>query len=161
MDKTTAILARTNRALRPFEEALAEANIRYHVVGKSGYFSQPEIRALVDYLNLVLFPSDWALAGAIRAPFAVSKYLPKTKLLARLKELRTDEFSYWHFLSKEPHQLVDTKNLPGLREFVQFVSSLSRYRGLLAFEAVKQVLQATRAIEAVSGDDDQDNDAAG
>jgi DNA helicase-2/ATP-dependent DNA helicase PcrA len=159
MEKTV-ILARTNRALRPFEEALTEAGVRYHFIGRSGFFSQIEVRSAVDWLNLVLFPSDWALSGAIRSAFAPSKYLPKSKLTSRLKELRTDEFSYWHLLTAEPHQLVEHKNLPALAEFTQFVAALRRFRGLPTQQAVKEVLQAIKAFDSVAGEEDPDNDAA-
>jgi DNA helicase-2/ATP-dependent DNA helicase PcrA len=51
-DPSAAILARTNRSLRPHEEALGNAGVRYHLIGKSGFFSQPEIRAVLAYTQL-------------------------------------------------------------------------------------------------------------
>jgi DNA helicase-2/ATP-dependent DNA helicase PcrA len=158
MEKTTCILARTNRALRPFEESLTEAGVKYHFIGRSGFFAQPEIRSAVDYCSLVLGTADWNIAGAIRAPFAPSKYLPKAKLCSRLKELGEP---YWHMLDREPHQLVENKNIPALNEFTTFVNALRRFRGLPTQEAVKQVLVATKAFDSVAGDEDPDNDAAG
>jgi DNA helicase-2/ATP-dependent DNA helicase PcrA len=141
MDKTTAVLARTNAALRIFEQTFAEAGIKYHLVGKSGYWSTPEVRSSLAYLGLVLFPADYLLAAAIRAPFWPSKFLPKTKLCARLKDLQTEgDPSYWHLLTKEPSTLVESKNLGAVQDFVNFVHSLSRYRDLPAPDAVRSVL---------------------
>ena len=142
MDKpTTAILCRVNKGLRPFEQSLSDAGIPYHLVGKSGFFAQAEVKAAIAHLQCVLYPADYALAGVLRTPFWPVKYLPKTKLMARLRELQTDkEPSYWHLLTQEPTSLVENKNLKSLSEFVAFVHSLSRYRSLPADEALKQVL---------------------
>ena len=147
MDKpTTAILSRTNKGLRPFEQALSEANVPYYLVGKSGFFSQPEIRASINFLQCCLYPADYALAGTLRTSFWPVKYLPKTKLLSRMKELQTDkEPSYWHLLSQEPTILVENKNLKSLSDFVTFIHGLSRYKSLPAGDALKQVLGALRA----------------
>jgi DNA helicase-2/ATP-dependent DNA helicase PcrA len=149
--KSTAILARTNLALRIFEQGLADAGVPFHLVGKSGFYAQPEIRSSLSYAQCAVFPSDYALAGAIRAPLWPSKYLPKSKLTARLKEIQQDpeegKPSYLGLLTQEPHTLVETRNLSALQEFTRFVISLSRYRDLAAGEAVKQILAALKAFD--------------
>ena len=147
MDKpTTCILSRTNKGLRPFEAALSEARIPYYLVGRSGFFAQPEIKAAVNFMQCCLYPADYALAGCLRTSFWPVKYLPKTKLLARMKELQTDkEPSYWHLLTQEPTSLVENKNLKSLSDFVTFIHGLSRYKSLPAGDALKQVLGALRA----------------
>jgi len=134
MDKTVAILSRTNLGLRPFESALTEAKIPYHLVGKSGFWAAAEVKAVLAYLGCVLYPADWLISGAIRSPFWPSKFLPKTKLLLALKTpAHPDDvtmLSYWAALTTCPERLVDSKNLPALRDFVSFVHQLSRYRDL-------------------------------
>jgi DNA helicase-2/ATP-dependent DNA helicase PcrA len=147
MDKpTTAILSRTNKGLRPFEAALSEARIPYFLVGRSGFFAQPEIKAAVNFMQCCLYPADYSLAGALRTSFWPVKYLPKTKLLSRMKELQTDkEPSYWHLLAQEPTSLVENKNLKSLSDFVTFIHGLSRYKALPAGDALKQVLGTLRA----------------
>jgi DNA helicase-2/ATP-dependent DNA helicase PcrA len=147
IEKTTAILSRTNLGLRIFESLLTEQGIKYHLVGRAGYWSQPEVRSVLSYLSCAWYPSDAALGGAIRAPFWPSKFLPKSKLCARLKELKDDCDNYWHFLTKEPWSLVENKNLSALQDFTRFVGSLVRYRDLKAGEAVKQILMSLRAYD--------------
>ena len=139
---STAILARTDRATRCPEEILSREGIKYHLLGGSGYWSQQEIKAVLSYLQCVLFPADYALAGAIRAPFWPGKFLPKSKLCLRLKDLKSadDSVSYWSLLTKEPRTLVEPKNLGSVQEFVNFIHQLSRYRDLPAPDAVKSVL---------------------
>jgi DNA helicase-2/ATP-dependent DNA helicase PcrA len=160
MDKTVAILARTNRALVPFEQLLSEKNIPFRYINKSGFFSQPEIRTVLAYLQCCLYPSDYAVMSALRAPFYVTKYLPKVKIAARVKELQTDgEPSAWHLLTKETYSLVENKNLSALTDFIHFIHSLSRYKDLKAAEAAKQVLVALKAVDHYSEfEDTPDND---
>ena len=142
---TVAILSRTNLGLRPFEQALTEANVPYHLLSRCGYWQQPEIRTAIAFLGCPLYPSDYLITQAIRCPFSVTKFLPKTKLAARLKELKDEGTSYWKLLTTEQHSLVENKNLPALQEFVQFIHSLSRYRDLAPGDALKKILDALGA----------------
>lgn len=151
---TTCVLSRTNRALRPIEEALGSADIKYFLLGKSGFWQQAEIKSCLSFLQCCLYPADYALAGAIRSPFHPAKYLPKQKLLARLKELDTD---YWPLLTQNPGTLVESKNVESVRNFVQFIHGLSRYRGLLAGEATKKILMDLRAFDYYAEEESADN----
>ena len=163
MDKpSVAILSRTNLGLRPFESALTEAKIPYHLVGKSGYWNSPEVKACLAYLGCVLYPADWLIAGAIRAPFFPSRYLPKTKLLLALKTPAHPSdvtmLTYWAQLTTCPERLVEPKNLGTLRDFTTFLHSLSRYRDLKPDDALKQVLSALKAVEYYHDEESADND---
>jgi DNA helicase-2/ATP-dependent DNA helicase PcrA len=156
---STAILCRTNLGLRIFESLLTEQEIKYFLVGKAGYWAQPEVRSVLAYLSCAQYPSDAAIGGALRSPFWPSKFLPKTKLSARLKELKDDSNSYWHFLTKEPWTLVENRNLSALQDFVRFVGSLVRYRDLKAGEAVKQIIMSLRAYDYLAEEETcADND---
>jgi len=151
MDKSVAILCRINAGLRLYEQALTEAGIKYYLIGRSGYWASPEVKSVLSYLGCVLYPADYLVAGAIRAPFWPSKFLPKTKLLARLKELQdSEENSYWKLLTGSPRGIVEDKNLAALQEFTHFVHSLVRYKDLPAPDALKQVLVALKESESVS-----------
>ena len=152
MDKTTAILARTNRALREPEQALVAANVPYYLVGRSGFWNAEEVKSVLSYVSASLYPADYTISGMLRSGFHPVKFLPKTKLQARLKELKEadDSVSYWKLLTQEPHTLVENRNLDALRNFTQFVHSLSRYKSLPAGEAIKQILISLRAIDHYS-----------
>ena len=159
MDKTVAVLGRTNLILRPVEQALSEAGVRYHLLSHSGYWASSEVRSVLSYLGCVHYPADWLLAGAVRAPFFPSKFLPKTALLQELKERGSEDFGYWKQLIETPQNLVPAKNLSSLREFVSFIHSLSRYKSLPPDESLKSVIQALKAVdyykdEASSPDND-------
>ena len=155
---STAVLCRTNLGLRIFESLLTENNVKYHLVGRAGYWAQPEVKSVLSYVSCAWYPSDAAISGALRAPFWPSKFLPKTKLAARLKELKDDANGYWHFLTRESYSLVENKNLSALQEFTRFVGSLSRYRDLKAGEAVKQIILALKAYDYLAEEETIDND---
>ena len=160
MDKTTAVLSRTNLGLRIFEQALTEAGVKYFLVGKSGYWSDSAVKSVLAYLGCVLYPADWLIAGAIRAPFWPSKFLPKQKLLANLKQAGGKAMNYWALLVGVPESMVDTKNLPALRDFVSFIHQLSRYKSLPPAKALKSVISALKAVEYYRVEEDHaaDND---
>ena len=157
---TTAILARTNRALMPFETALSSAEIPFHYVNRSGFFAQPEIKAVLAYLGACQFPANYLISGMLHSDFHPTKFLPRTKLVARFKELKVadDQVSYWTLMTKEPRSLVDPKNLEALQHFTQFVHSLSRYRDLPAADALRQVLGALKVGDHYSEFEAIDND---
>jgi DNA helicase-2/ATP-dependent DNA helicase PcrA len=152
MDKTTAIIARTNRALREPEQALVAANVPYYLVGRSGFWNAEEVKSVLSYVSASIFPADYTISGMLRSGFHPVKFLPKSKLQSRLKELKEadDSVTYWNLITQEPHTLVENRNLEALRNFASFVHSLSRHKSLPAGEAVKQILVALRAIDHYS-----------
>ena len=78
----------------------------------------------------------------LRSDFHPTKFLPRTKIASKFKELKESDkdISYWTLITKEPRTLVELKNLEALQHFLpQFVHSLSRYRDLSASEALKSV----------------------
>lgn len=144
---STAVLARTNLALRPIEQALSESGIKYFLIGRSGFWGAPEVRATLSYLGCISYPADWLVAGAIRAPFWPSKFLPKTELLKNLKDRQDNEHGYWKLLVTCPEALVPAKNRISLGDFTTFLHSLSRYKSMPSDEALKHVIQALKAVE--------------
>jgi DNA helicase-2/ATP-dependent DNA helicase PcrA len=159
MDKPTiAILSRTNLGLRIFEQALSDAGVKYHLVGKSGYWASPEVRISLAFLGCCLYPADYLLAQAIRAPFDCAKFLPKAALLAELKARKDEEMSYWKLLVTEPDHLVPLKNRDALCGFTSFILMLSRYKNLPAGDALKSVLSVLKAVEYYHNEESVDND---
>lgn len=146
MDKTVAILSRTNLGLRAYENALTEAGIKYHLVGKSGFWGQSEVKDTLAYAHCCLYPQDWCLAAAIRAPYWPTKYLPKQKLLARLKELKEqdDSVQYFGLMARSPETLVETKNVGAIRDFTGFIHGLIRFKDLSAKEALREIMRALK-----------------
>lgn len=64
------MLFRTLKDLAPYEAALAEVGLDYHVVGGSAFYGQQEVIDLVNLLSVLEDPDDAvALAGTLRGPF--------------------------------------------------------------------------------------------
>jgi ATP-dependent helicase/nuclease subunit A len=64
------LLFRTLKDAAPYEQALADRGLDYHVVGGSAFFAQQEVLDLINLLSVLEDPFDeLALAGALRSPF--------------------------------------------------------------------------------------------
>jgi DNA helicase-2/ATP-dependent DNA helicase PcrA len=87
----TAILTRTNRQLARFENACIDRGIKYNLLGKSGFWTQPEVRYLLAYVQSSDFPSDAAVKTIIQSPFRYTKYLKKRDLVSALERSSKDE----------------------------------------------------------------------
>ena len=74
----TAVLARTNRQLLPFEIVCTEKNLKYKLLGKSGYWSQHEVRDVLSIIGSVVFPNDANILRMFTARCTATKYLRKT-----------------------------------------------------------------------------------
>lgn len=161
MDKpTVAILARTNRALAPVESLLVERGVQFHYINRSGFYSQPEVQNLIAYLGTCLFPANYLLSTILRSDYHPTKYLPRTKIAAKFKELKKQdpEVSYWKVICETPQVLVEARNLEALQNFKSFIHSLSRYRDLPAAESLKKIMGSLKVGDYYSEMEWMDND---
>jgi DNA helicase II / ATP-dependent DNA helicase PcrA len=82
----SAILTRTNRQLARFENVCIDRGIKYNLLGKSGFWTQPEVKYILAYMQATVFPTDAAVKTIIQSPFRETKYLKKKDLIAALKD---------------------------------------------------------------------------
>lgn len=69
MEKDITILFRSLTNIKVYEEALADKDIAYYVVGGRGFYQKQEIYDLINVLEYLIDPSDKiALAGILRSP---------------------------------------------------------------------------------------------
>jgi DNA helicase-2/ATP-dependent DNA helicase PcrA len=137
----TAILARTNRMLRSFEDALSTAGVKYKLLGGSGFWGQPEIRSAVAFLTCAIQPHDGAVMAALRSPFHPSKFLKKTEIAATVKKRQEADPkpSAWSILNSLPDK--------NLGNFVPFLHTLTRYKDVPCQKAVTNILQDLKAFD--------------
>lgn len=139
----SAVLARTNRALRPIEDALSEAGIKFYCVGKSGFYSRPEICAVLAYLNCAYGnANDNAVLTALRAPYQPSRFLKKKLLADGLKDTQKRDPAKPSIIS-----LLYNHSEAGAQGFGRFLWGLKKYRDMPAAYAVKEVLRETKALQ--------------
>lgn len=78
---TCAVLARTNRQLRPIEDACLRRGVRYRLLGKSGFWQRPEILDLVAFCRIVENPlDDAAFKRILLSGYPCAKYLGRAVL---------------------------------------------------------------------------------
>lgn len=139
----SAVLARTNRALRPIEDALSEVGVRYHVIGSAGFWTRPEVVAVLAYCSCAAGnANDGAVLTTLRSPFQPSRYLKKKQLADSLKEAqKRDPEKRALILSLYNHPEASAQG------FGRFIWNLKRYRDFPAAYGVKEVLREIKALE--------------
>jgi superfamily I DNA/RNA helicase len=89
-----AVLFRTNQQARPFEMALRQAGVRYHLVGGQSYFDRREVRDLLAYLKVFLNPhDDVSLLRIANVPARGLSDVTMERLLAASQERHCSVFS--------------------------------------------------------------------
>jgi DNA helicase-2/ATP-dependent DNA helicase PcrA len=154
----TAILGRTNRLLATVENICSEHDIKYKLLGKSGYWHQPEIKAIMAYAKFAVTGNDSSLKEVIRSPLSPTRYLKKTEVIKHLtaaKELHGDSTRLFDLLTSIP---VEDGQREGLHRLHSFLSELShRTRNLSGAEAIEAVVAATDAANHYGDDEDPEN----
>jgi superfamily I DNA/RNA helicase len=89
-----AILFRTNQQSRPFEIALRQAGVRYHLVGGQSYFDRREVKDLLAYLKVFVNPhDDVSLLRIANVPARGLSDVTMERLLAASQERHCSVFS--------------------------------------------------------------------
>lgn len=141
--KSTAILARTNRQLRIYEEQCAVQNLKYYLLGKSGFWQQPEVKNIMAYARLIENPrNDTSLVAAIRAPYDPSRFIRKKELIDFLGA--DDTKSYYDTLRSYQHP--DSQQHRSIGGFLSFVNSIQGYKNRTAKEAINNLVADLNAI---------------
>jgi len=138
-----AILARTNLALRPFEEALLDAGLEYYVLGDSGFWESPEVKNVLYWIRCCAMLTDNSVIGAIRTPFWPTKYLKKRIIVEKITARTDAGETAWEAC----------KNIYELSTFRNFLGGLFKYQYLPADEAVKGIITELKAVEFYKEED--------
>lgn len=139
LEGSTAVLCRTNMGLRPVEDALIDANMKYHYLGDSGFYNRPEVKNVISYLQCCVGITDSSVLGALRSPFHPSKYIKKKQLVDEIKAQKGTDQTAWQLLVSNPNQAI--------QGFVKFIRSLTTYRYLPAKDAVGYILRDLKAFD--------------
>ena len=151
---TVAILSRTNFYLRPYEDLLSTAGIRYRLLGRSGFWQQSEVRNILAFVHLAYTSYDHALLTAIRSPFACTRFIRKKELIAVLKDQQNEEKATPNF--GPTHTLLqllvnylpeDANQRRLLNDFLIFLNGIRHYGNRAASVAVAGIVRELRALE--------------
>ena len=115
-----AILFRTNQQARPFEMALRQAGVRYHLVGGQSYFDRREVKDLLAYLKVFLNPhDDVSLLRIANVPARGLSDVTMERLLAASQERHSSVYSAMRHT--EVQAMFVPKTRQSLRGFLEFV----------------------------------------
>jgi ATP-dependent DNA helicase UvrD/PcrA len=115
----TAILARTNAQLQPFEDGCTEREIPYRILGRGGFWQRYEIETLMAFVRCLVAPDDVALSKVIRSPYQ----------LVRAKRDEKDQVLSW--ISQQKSQVRNECPLEALRRFpVDAFWNATKFQGL-------------------------------
>lgn len=73
----TAVLARTNRQLAAFENECGTRNLRYKLLGKSGFWGQNEVKDALAIIGSVVMPTDNNILRMLTARCEMTKFIRK------------------------------------------------------------------------------------
>jgi DNA helicase II / ATP-dependent DNA helicase PcrA len=152
MITNVAVLTRTNRALRPIEDALSVAGVKYRLLSNSGFWTQPEVKAVCGYLQCVLFPSDYALGFVLRSGFHPTKYLKRKEVTDHIKTVQKmdKEKTAWSIINQ--YRPPDSNLVKALGTLTSFIHSLQRYRDQPPQQALQSIIQSLHAYDTLDED---------
>ena len=164
----SAILARTNRQLARFENACIDRGIKYNLLGKSGFWTQPEVKYLLAYMQASIFPTDAAVQTIIQSPYRETKYLKKKDLTAALKDKDVRDRAIGKpvpFISSMTDQEILKQFEPGQQDNIKrtqsFIRSFKMHETKDATQVLQDVLDRAdvRTYYETEEEGDGDNDA--
>lgn len=115
-----AILFRTNQQARPFEIALRQAGVRYHLVGGQSYFDRREVKDFLAYLKVFLNPhDDVSLLRIANVPARGLSDVTMERLLAASQERHCSVYSAMRHTDVQARFVAKTRE--SLREFLNLI----------------------------------------
>ncbi len=125
---TTAILARTNRYLRIFEDMLSEKGVRYYLVGKSGFWQQREIKDVLAFAQIAVMPRDSSVMTALKSPFWPTRFLRKKEISDGVKSMQSGDPNKRSMLSLLSGFRTGEENQDRIiKRLVEFLTGMRRY----------------------------------
>ena len=122
-----AILFRTNQQSRPFEMALRQAKVKYHLIGGQSFFDRREVRDLLAYLKLFYNPDDdISLLRIANVPARGLSDTTMQRLLAASQERHCSVYTVMRHTDVLDSMFTRTRQC--IQEFTEFVE---RMRGAL------------------------------
>lgn len=86
----TAVLARTNRQLGAFEKVAGRMEIKYKLIGKSGFFSNPEVEFTVAFAQYCAgAATDNTVKKIIRSPYDACRHIKKAEAISILESMQS------------------------------------------------------------------------
>jgi DNA helicase II / ATP-dependent DNA helicase PcrA len=140
-----AILFRTNQQSRPFEMALRQAKVKYHLIGGQSFFDRREVRDFIAYLKLFYNPNDdISLLRIANVPARGLSEGTMQRLLAASQERHCQVYTVMR------HTDVLESMFSRTRQCVEaFVELVERMRGALEHENLSLQTWADKFLDEI------------
>lgn len=156
----TAILVRTNHLLRAFEDECSERGLRYKLLGKSGFWSQGEVKDVMAFVQLMVAPTDAATVRVLKSPYDCTRFMRKGEIVERLQQMQSGALDT--IRGKVPlHRLLASYNSQDsgqddlVHQLAYFLNSLKNdIAGKPAGEAVKRIVERVGILYYYDDDED-------
>lgn len=156
--ETAAVITRTNRALRVQEDSFSSNSIKYYTLSKSGFWTQPEVRAVLAYLGIVTSLSDGNVKIALNSPFWPTQYLKKKVISDEIKAKQKDDPNKPSaFKLLQEYRSSDPNQVKGVSSFVHFLFGLRRYQSELPQRALQSLLNDLKVKDLYDDQESIDN----
>lgn len=151
-----AILYRTNKQSRSFEEALRKLNIPYKIYGGVSFYQRKEIKDLLSYFRLTTNPRDEeALKRVINYP---KRGIGKTSIENMIIAANTYGVSMWDVISNMNQYPValNAGTKAKLYEFITMINSFSAQLDKLnAYDLAQTIAKSSGILRELHGEKDK------
>jgi DNA helicase-2/ATP-dependent DNA helicase PcrA len=151
-----AILYRTNKQSRAFEEALRKLNMPYKIFGGLSFYQRKEIKDLLSYFRLVTNPNDEeALKRIINYPL---RGIGKTSIEKILIAANTYNVSMWDVISNFHQYPVEINSgaKSKISDFVTMIGSFTaQLQKLNAYELAQEIARSSGILKELFADKDK------
>jgi DNA helicase-2/ATP-dependent DNA helicase PcrA len=151
-----AILYRTNKQSRSFEEALRKLNIPYKIYGGVSFYQRKEIKDLLSYFRLTTNPRDEeALKRVINYP---KRGIGKTSIENMIIAANTYGVSMWDVISNMNQYTValNAGTKAKLYEFTTMINSFSAQLDKLnAYDLAQTIAKSSGILRELHGEKDK------
>jgi superfamily I DNA/RNA helicase len=158
----TAILARTNQQLAMFERVCGEREIKYKLLGKSGFFHQEEIQNTLAFAQYFVSPTDACVKQMIKSPYECSRFMKKGEIIESLENAQRGSVGYRPFAQLlgqfRHHDSEQANRVLDLHRKLQETSE--RIRGKSAEGALRNILTVFGILHHYEDNVDADNNPA-
>ena len=146
------ILYRTNAQSRALEEALIRHNIPYKIIGAIKFYQRKEIKDVLAYLRLILYPKDEVSLERIKkiscpAPNDIGRQKDPAKIL----NLILKQTKYKNYLEKKYNKKLYRENLPEYeirwQNVLELFSVIKQYDDLNSFLEHVALLSESDEVE--------------
>lgn len=153
--KDFTILYRTNAQSRALEETMLKHNLPYKIIGAIKFYQRKEIKDILAYLKLILYPNDPVSLERVnkitKNKFRITTTSTRNKSLSEILKLILKETNYKNYLEKKYNKKSRWENIPEYevrwQNVLELFSVIKRHDDLKGFLETTALLSEADEVE--------------